>query len=92
MGEPLIIVTASSILGSGWGPGSVQDIYSKTKFKLCFKYPFDGGKILSLADCFERNKIVLFFVCLATADSISISVLPTKDSRFITKKEKIKAR
>ena len=50
----------------------------------CF---FDSGKKLSLAECFERNKIASFFclfVNLATADSISVSVSPTKDSRFIT--------
>ena len=48
----------------------------------CF---FDSGKKLSLTECFERNKTAFFFfVCLATADSISVSVSPTKDSRFIT--------
>ena len=50
----------------------------KLNTKYVFKYPFDGGKKLSLAECFERNKITLFFVCLAPADSISIGVLPTK--------------
>ena len=31
------------------------------------------------------------FICLATADIISISVSPTKGSRFIAKKKYIKA-
>ena len=43
-GEPLIIVTASSILDAG----------------PVFKYPFDGGKKILLAECFERNKIEHF--------------------------------
>ena len=47
MGEPLIIVTASSILDVGRGP--------------FFKYPFDYGKKLPLVECFERNKIAHFF-------------------------------
>ena len=46
MGEPLIIVTASSILDAGRGP--------------VFKYSFDGGKKILLAECFERNKIAHF--------------------------------
>ena len=62
----------------------------KLNLKCVFKYPFDGGKKLSLAECFERNKIALF-CCLATADSISISVSPTKGSRFIMKKKYLKA-
>ena len=63
----------------------------KLNSKCFFKYPFDSGKKLSLAECFERNKIAFFlFVCLATADSISISVSPTKGWRFIIKKKKIK--
>ena len=50
MGEPLIIVTASSILDVGKGP--------------VFKYPFDGGIKSPLAECFERKKTAYFFVCL----------------------------
>ena len=46
MGEPLIIVTASSILDVGREP--------------VFKYPSDGGKKLHLAECFERNKLHTF--------------------------------
>ena len=46
MGEPLIIVTASSILDVGRGP--------------VFKYPFDGGKKLPLAECFEERKPHIF--------------------------------
>ena len=33
-----------------------------------------------------------FFVCLGTADSISISVSPTKGSRFVIKRNKLKRR
>ena len=29
-----------------------------------FKYPSDGGKNLSQAECFEKNKITHFFFCL----------------------------
>ena len=47
----------------------------KLNSKYVYKYPFDGGKKLPLAERFERNRT--FFVCLATADSISISILPT---------------
>ena len=43
VGEPLVIVTASSILDVGRGP--------------VLKYSFHGGKKLPLAECFERNKI-----------------------------------
>ena len=46
MGKPLIIFTASSIVDVGRGP--------------VFKYPFGGGKKLSLAECFDRNKIAHF--------------------------------
>ena len=46
IGEPLIVVTASSILDPGRGP--------------VFKYYFDGSKKLQLAECFERNKIAHF--------------------------------
>ena len=53
----------------------------KLNSKYVFKYPFDGGKKLSLAECFERNKITHFFVCLSTANSISISVLSTNYSK-----------
>ena len=62
----------------------------KLNSKCVFKYPFDGGKKLLLAECFEGKKIALFFVCLATADSIYISVSPTKGSRFIIKNRLIK--
>ena len=58
----------------------------KLNSKSVFKYPFDCGRKLSLADCFVKTKLY-FFVCLATADSISISVLPTKGSCFIIKKK-----
>ena len=46
VGEPLVIVTASSILDVSRGP--------------VLKYPFHGGKKLPLAECFERNKIAYF--------------------------------
>ena len=49
--------------------------------KCVFKYPFYGKRKLSPADCFERNKTAHFFVCLATADLISISVSPTNFSK-----------
>ena len=32
----------------------------KLNSKCVFKYRFDGGKKLSLAECFERNKIAKF--------------------------------
>ena len=32
----------------------------KLNSKCVVVYPFDGGKKLSLAECFERNKIALF--------------------------------
>ena len=32
----------------------------KLNSKCAFQYPFDGGKKLSLAECFERNEIALF--------------------------------
>ena len=35
-------------------------LISKLNSKYIFKYPFDGGKKLSLAECFERNKIAKF--------------------------------
>ena len=35
---------------------------SKLNSKWVFKYPFDGGKELSLTECFERNKVALFFL------------------------------
>ena len=54
----------------------------KLNSKCVVVYHFDGGKKLSLAECFEKNKIVLF-VCLTTSDSIFIRVLSTKSSRFI---------
>ena len=59
-------------------------IIPKLNSKCIFKYPFDGGKRLSLAECSERNKIALFLF-------VYISVSPTKGSRFI-KKNKLKAR
>ena len=55
--------------------------------------PFDGGKKLSLAECIEKKKVDFFylfiylFFCLVTAHSISISVSPTKGSRFVIKKK-----
>ena len=67
MGEPLIIVRASFILDLGRGP--------------VFKYPFDSGKKLLLPEYFERNKIAHFLFVLATAYSISLSVLPTNSSK-----------
>ena len=48
MGEPLIIATASFIVDVGRGP--------------VFKYPFDGGKYMLLAECFEKNKILHFLL------------------------------
>ena len=45
----------------------------QNKSKRVFKYLFDGGKKLLLAEYFERNNRTFFF-CLATADSISVSV------------------
>ena len=60
----------------------------KLNSKCVFEYPFEGGKKkLSLAEYFERNKITLLFVYLATADAISISVSPTKGSRVTIKKK-----
>ena len=75
MGEPLIIVKGSPILDVGKGPGSVSDVIfinhwglfeqiksmfiSRLNSKYVFKYLFDDGKKLSLAECFERNKIAL---------------------------------
>ena len=56
MGESLIIVRASFILDLGRGP--------------VFKYPFDSGKKLLLAEYFERNKIAHFLFALATACSM----------------------
>ena len=47
IGEPLIIVKASSILDVARGPAF-------------FKDPFDRGKKFPLAECFERNKIAHF--------------------------------
>ena len=32
----------------------------KLNSKFVFKYSFNGGKKLSLAECFERNKIAIF--------------------------------
>ena len=97
MGEPLIIVTASSILDDQdlSQTSSVLTIKGylnklilfipKLNSKCVFKYPFDCGRKLSLADCFVKTKLY-FFVCLATADSISISVSPNKGSCFIIKR------
>ena len=48
MGEPSIIVTASSTLDVDIGP--------------VFKYPFDGDKKLPLSEYFERNKIAHFLL------------------------------
>ena len=68
MGEPSIIVTASSILDAGRGA--------------VFKYLFDGGKKLSLAESFEIAQNRTFFVCfMATEDSTFISALPTDCSK-----------
>ena len=67
MGEPLIIVTASSILDVGRGP--------------VFKYPFDGGKKLPLAECFEERKPHIFCLFIATENSVSISILLTNCSK-----------
>ena len=53
----------------------------KLNSKCVFKYPFDGGK-LPLAECFgKKKKKAHFLVCSATADSIFISVFPTKCSK-----------
>ena len=41
---------------------------------------------------FWKKQNRTFFVCLATADSISISVLQTEGSRFVVKKNKLKPR
>ena len=41
----------------------------KLNSKRVFKYPFDGGKKLSLAQYFERNKITAF--CLFSYNRIN---------------------
>ena len=38
----------------------IANVYQKLNLKCVFKYSFDGGKKLSLAECFERNKITNF--------------------------------
>ena len=43
----------------------------KLNLECVFKYPFHSGKKLPLVECFERNKIAHFFVCLATTDQPS---------------------
>ena len=63
----------------------------KLNLKCVFKYPFDGGKKLLLAECFGRNKIAIFGL-LGTADSTSIRISPTKGSHFVTKRNKLKPR
>ena len=76
MGEPLIIVTASSILDICRGPRSVSDIFfinyqglfdkikfmfiSKLNSRCVLKYRFHGSKKLLLVECFEKNKIAHF--------------------------------
>ena len=57
-------------------------LISKLNSKCVFKYPFDGGEKNVL-----KQRKLQFFVCLATADSISTSVSQTKGSRFIIKTE-----
>ena len=53
----------------------------KLNSKCVFKYPFDGGK-WPLAEFFgKKKKKAHFLVCSATADSIFISVFPTKCSK-----------
>ena len=45
--------------------------------KQVFKYPFDDGK--KLQNVLKETRSHIF--CLATADSVSISVLPTNCSK-----------
>ena len=61
-------------------------LFPKLNSKCVFKYPFDVGKKLPLAECFERNKSY-FFVCFANWHLNSISVSPTKGSRFIIERK-----
>ena len=62
----------------------------KLNSKCVFKYHFDGGKKLCRWQNVLKETKLHSFVCLATADSISISVSPTKGSLFITKKNNLK--
>ena len=58
----------------------------KLNSKCVFKYPFDSGKKSHWQNVLKETKSH-FLVCLGAAESISISVSPTKGSRFIIKKE-----
>ena len=55
-------------------------LISKLNPKCILKYPFDSGEKNLL-----KQRKSQFFVCLATVDSISTSVSPTKGSLFIIK-------
>ena len=57
----------------------------KLNSKWVFKYPFDSGKKFNCQNVLKETTLHFFFF-FATADSISISVLLTKGSRFIIKK------
>ena len=61
---------------------SIKSMFiSKLNSKCVFKYPFDGSKILPLAECFKKKQNRTCFFCLVITDSISTSVLPTKCSK-----------
>ena len=50
----------------------------KLNSKCVFKYPFDGGKKVSLVECFERNKVAYFlFVYLLQIQFLSVFRQPT---------------
>ena len=62
----------------------------KLNSKCVFKYHFDGGKKLSLAECFERNKIALF--CLFSYCRFNFyQCFANQRLAFYYKKEEIKA-
>ena len=64
---------------------------SKLNSKSVFKFPINVGKNWRWQNVLKETKSH-FFLCLATADSISICVFPTKGLRFIIKKRnKLKA-
>ena len=55
----------------------------------CQRIPLTVVKNCRWQNALKETKV--YFVCLATADSISISALPNKCYRFYHEKEKIKA-
>ena len=53
----------------------------KLNSKCVLKYSFDGGKKIVARRMLCKKQNCTFLLCLATADSISISVLPTNCSK-----------